>query len=140
MLLKWQKTPGLRLAVVATIAFFIICLILTVHRYFSFYASFDQGIFNQVFWNNLHGRFFQSSLSSSLSTNVVHAGEVAKVYYHRLGQHFTPALLVWWPIYALFPTAATLAVLLVVLITAGGIVLYFLAREYLEPPLLLSRR
>ena len=135
MLLKWQKTPGLRLAVVATIAFFIICLILTVHRYFSFYASFDQGIFNQVFWNNLHGRFFQSSLSSSLSTNVVHAGEVAKVYYHRLGQHFTPALLVWWPIYALFPTAATLAVLLVVLITAGGIVLYFLAREYLEPPL-----
>ncbi|MEM9923676.1 MAG: DUF2079 domain-containing protein [Cyanobacteria bacterium P01_D01_bin.50] len=115
--------------------FFVICLILVLNRYFSFYASFDQGIFNQVFWNNLHGRFFQSSLSSSLSTNVVHAAEFPKVYYHRLGQHFTPALLLWLPIYALFPNAATLAVLLVALITAGGLMLYVLARQYLEPRL-----
>lgn len=115
--------------------FFFICLILVLNRYFSFYASFDQGIFNQVFWNNLHGRFFQSSLSSSLSTNIVHANEVPTVYYHRLGQHFTPALLLWLPIYALFPNAATLAVLLVVLVTAGGLMLYVLARQYLEPRL-----
>ncbi|WP_414620166.1 DUF2079 domain-containing protein [Calothrix sp. CCY 0018] len=115
--------------------FFVICLVLVLNRYFSFYASFDQGIFNQVFWNNIHGRFFQSSLSSSLSTNVVHASEVPTVFYHRLGQHFTPALLLWAPIYALFPNAATLAVLLVTLITAGGLMLYVLARQYLEPPL-----
>jgi uncharacterized membrane protein len=107
----------------------------TLHRYYSFYASFDQGIFNQVFWNNLHGRFFQSSLSSSLSTNVVHAGEIPTVYYHRLGQHFTPALLLWLPIYALFPSPATLTVIQVTLITAAGLVLYVLARQYLEPPL-----
>jgi uncharacterized membrane protein len=115
--------------------FFFICLVLILNRYFSFYASFDQGIFNQVFWNNIHGRFFQSSLSSSLSTNVVHASEIPTVYYHRLGQHFTPALLLWAPIYALFPNAATLAVLLVTLITAGGLMLYVLARQYLEPRL-----
>ncbi|PMB23951.1 hypothetical protein CEN47_18225, partial [Fischerella thermalis CCMEE 5319] len=102
---------------------------------YTFYASFDQGIFNQVFWNNMHGRFFQSSLSSSLSTNVVHAGEVPTVYYHRLGQHFTPALLLWLPIYALFPSPATLTVLQVTLITAAGLVLYVLARQYLQPPL-----
>ncbi len=119
---------------IATI-FFTLCLILTLHRYFSFYASFDQGIFNQVFWNNLHGRFFQSSLSSSLSTNVVHAGEIPTVFYHRLGQHFTPALLLWSPIYGLFPSPATLTVLQVTLITAAGIVLYILARQYLEPRL-----
>ncbi len=115
--------------------FFILCLLVTLNRYYSFYASFDQGIFNQVFWNNLHGRFFQSSLSSSLSTNVVHAGEVATVYYHRLGQHFTPALLLWLPIYALFPSPATLVVFQVIFITAAGLVLYLLARHYLEPPL-----
>lgn len=108
---------------------------MSLNRYYSFYASFDQGIFNQVFWNNLHGRFFQSSLSSSLSTNVVHSGEVARVEYHRLGQHFTPALLLWLPIYALFPGAATLAVLQIVLITIAGLVLYLLARQYLEPRL-----
>ncbi|MBW4594823.1 MAG: DUF2079 domain-containing protein [Brasilonema angustatum HA4187-MV1] len=115
--------------------FFVLCLILILNRYYSFYASFDQGIFNQVFWNNLHGRFFQSSLSSSLSTNVVHSGEVATVYYHRLGQHFTPALLLWLPVYALFPSPATLGVLQVIFITAAGFVLYVLARQYLQPPL-----
>jgi uncharacterized membrane protein len=132
-MLKLQKQPGLKLVVGTAIAFFVLCLILLLNRYYSFYASFDQGIFNQVFWNSLHGRFFQSSLSSSLSTNVVHSGEVAEVYYHRLGQHFTPALLLWLPLYALFPSPVTLSVLQVVLVTAAGIVLYFLAREYLEP-------
>lgn len=134
MFLKWQK-PGLRLAINAAIAFFVLSLIFTLHRYYSFYASFDQGIFNQVFWNNLHGRFFQSSLSSSLSTNVVHSGEIPEVFYHRLGQHFTPALLLWLPLYALFPGPATLTVLQVALVTAAGGVLYLLARHYLEPPL-----
>lgn len=119
----------------AAIAFFVLGLIFTLHRYYSFYASFDQGIFNQVFWNNLHGRFFQSSLSSSLSTNVVHSDEIPEVFYHRLGQHFTPALLLWLPLYALFPSPATLSVLQVTLVTAAGGVLYVLARQYLEPPL-----
>jgi uncharacterized membrane protein len=139
---KLQLTPLTLRAIAANKAvlqlaavFFVLCLTFTLHRYFSFYASFDQGIFNQVFWNNLHGRFFQSSLSSSLSTNVVHSGEIPAVYYHRLGQHFTPALLFWLPIYALFPYPATLTVLQVTLITAAGLVLYVLARQYLEPPI-----
>ncbi|MBW4606655.1 MAG: DUF2079 domain-containing protein [Hassallia sp. WJT32-NPBG1] len=133
--LKMSVGNSLRLVLPVAVIFFVLCLIFTLHRYYSFYASFDQGIFNQVFWNNLHGRFFQSSLSSSLSTNVVHAGEVPTVYYHRLGQHFTPALLLWLPIYALFPSPATLTVIQVTLITAAGLVLYVLARQYLEPPL-----
>lgn len=132
MLFKLQKS-GIRLLIGAAIAFFVLNLILGLHRYYSFYATFDQGIFNQVFWNNLHGRFFQSSLSSSLSTNVVHNGEIPEVYYHRLGQHFTPALLLWLPIYTLFPSPATLTVLQVTFVTAAGLVLYALARQYLTP-------
>lgn len=124
-----------RLAVFVAALFFAISLAFGLNRYFTFFASYDQGIFNQVFWNNLHGRFFQSSLSSVLSTNVVHDGQVPEVYYHRLGQHFTPALLLWLPIYALAPNAATLVLLQVSLITAGGIVLYALARHYLQPAL-----
>lgn len=131
----WQKNSSFKLVVGVAIAFFVLCLGLTLHRYYSFYASYDQGIFNQVFWNNSHGRFFQSSLSSALSTNVVHQGEFPRVDYHRLGQHFTPALLVWLPIYALFPSPVTLTVLQVTLITAAGLVLYVLARQHLEPPL-----
>jgi uncharacterized membrane protein len=118
--------------IVSAIAFFLITLILLLHRHFTFYSSYDQGIFNQVFWNGIHGNFFQSSLSSQLSTNVIHSNEVPNVSYHRLGQHFTPALLLWLPIYALFPYPATLSVLQVLFVTSAGIVLYFLAREYVE--------
>ena len=133
MVLIARKSPQLRVVVVGAIAFFVLALTLTLYRHFSFYSSYDQGIFNQVFWNGAHGRFFQSSLSSQLSTNVVHNGEVPAVYYHRLGQHFTPALLLWLPIYALFPFPATLTVLQVTLVTAAGLVLYVLARQYLQP-------
>ncbi len=133
MLASLQKNPWLRLVVLGAIAFFAIALTLTLHRYYNFYASFDQGIFNQVFWNGTQGRFFQSSLSSSLSTQVVHDGQVPEVFYHRLGQHFTPALLLWLPLYALFPSPVTLTVLQVTLITAAGLVLYLFARHHVEP-------
>ena len=129
------KNHFLKMLLVVAIAFFVLCLLFNLHRYYSFYASYDQGIFNQVFWNSMHGRFFQSSLSSALSTNVVHQGQVSEVYYHRLGQHFTPALLLWLPIYALFPSPITLTVLQVTLVTVAGLVLYILARQYLEPQL-----
>ncbi|MEL7034441.1 MAG: DUF2079 domain-containing protein [Cyanobacteria bacterium J06592_8] len=135
MLASWQKNLSLQVVVKVAISFFILCLLLLLHRYFSFYASYDHGIFNQVFWNNSHGRFFESSLSSALSTNVVHQGEYPDVSYHRLGQHFTPALLLWLPLYALFPSPVTLIFLQVTLVTAAGLVLYILARHYLEPPL-----
>lgn len=133
MLLKLTKKPGLQTVLIAAIAFLGITLLLTLHRHFTFYSSYDQGIFNQVFWNGTQGDFFQSTLSSQLSTNVVHRGEVPAVNYHRLGQHFTPALLLWLPIYYLFPNPATLTVLQSVLVTAAGLVLYALARVYLEP-------
>ena len=132
----WRKQELAKIILFA-IAFLLITLGLTLHRHFSFYSSYDQGIFNQVFWNGIRGNFFQSSLSSQLSTNVVHGGEVSDVSYHRLGQHFTPALLLWLPIYYLFPYPATLTVLQAIFITAAGLVLYALARIYLEPAIAL---
>ena len=133
MLLKLTPKQGLRWIILSAIAFFLLTLGLTLHRHFTFYSSYDQGIFNQVFWNGTHGNFFQSTLSSQLSTNVVHSQEVPNVNYHRLGQHFTPALLLWLPIYYLFPHPATLTVLQAIFITAAGLVLYALGRIYLEP-------
>ena len=133
MLSKSSAVQGKKIVIYAAIAFFICTLSLTLNRHFSFYSSYDQGIFNQVFWNSTHGNFFQSTLSSQLSTNVVHGGEVPDVEYRRLGQHFTPALLLWLPIYYLFPDPATLTVLQAIFVTAAGLVLYALARIYLEP-------
>ncbi|MCC0176077.1 DUF2079 domain-containing protein [Waterburya agarophytonicola K14] len=132
MLSKLNTDPERKILIVGAIAFFVCTLSLTLHRHFSFYSSYDQGIFNQVFWNGTHGNFFQSTLSSQLSTNVVHSNEVAYVGYHRLGQHFTPALLLWLPIYYVFPYPATLTVLQAIFVTAAGLVLYQLGKIYLE--------
>ncbi len=129
---KFSIDPEKKAVIYCAIAFFLITLTLTLHRHFSFYSSYDQGIFNQVFWNGTHGNFFQSTLSSQLSTNVINSGEVPYVGYHRLGQHFTPALLLWLPIYYLFPYPATLTILQVIFVTAAGLVLYPLARIYLK--------
>ena len=115
--------------------FFVVIFSLLLLRYGTFFATYDQGIFNQLYWNSLHGRFFESSLSSGLSVAVRLDGDVASVFYHRLGQHFTPALMLWLPVYALAPSPVTLILLQSLLLTAGGMVLYFLARHWLEAPL-----
>ncbi len=128
----WQKDEDWRTISVLALIFFCLVLFLGLNRHLSFFSSYDQGIFNQIFWNNTQGNWFQSSLSSQLSTNVVHSGEVPNVSYHRLGQHFTPALLLWLPIYYFFPYATTLTVIMTTIVTTAGIVLYFLAREYVE--------
>jgi uncharacterized membrane protein len=135
MLQKLRKNHGLRLACCAALIFFLICSTLNLHRYWSFYASFDQGLFNQLFWNSVHGNLFESSLSSSLSTNVVHAQQAPEVFYRHLGQHFNPIFLLWMPIYAVFPHNETLIILQVLFITVAGLVLYALARHYLQPML-----
>jgi len=129
------EVRGLRRAFQLAGIFCVVMLILGLNRHFTFYTTYDQGIFNQLFWNGIHGRFFQSSLSSVLSGAVVHDKQVPEVFYHRLGQHFDPILLLWHPFYALAPNAATLVVLQVLLVTAAGLVLYVLARQYLQPPL-----
>lgn len=121
---------------IAAVIFWALCCFFSLQRYFNFYptgVSFDQGIFNQVYWNSLHGRWFESSLSSTEAISVLQDGQPPEVFYRRLGQHFTPALMLWLPFYALFPSPAGLSVLQITLITAGGWVLYALARHY-HPP------
>ena len=89
-------------------------------------ASYDQGIFQQVLWNTLQGHPFESTLSSQLSASVGQGGELPSVDYERLGQHFTPTLLLWAPLLGLIGGAA-LPLVQVGLITAAGLVLHRLA-------------
>ncbi|UBF23951.1 DUF2079 domain-containing protein [Kovacikia minuta CCNUW1] len=97
----------------------------------------DHGLFNQLFWNNLHRNFFQSSLTGGNSAATLLRGSIPPVSFVHLGQHFVIDFLLWLPIYALFPSPITLIVLQVSLITVAGIVLYTLARHYLQPRLAL---
>jgi len=134
MLLKrsFIKTQSsFRVTLTLAAIFFAFMLVFSLNRYYSFYASYDQGLFNQLFWNSIHGHLFQGSLSSGQSSAVTFDSQNHTVSYYHLGQHFVLDFLLWLPIYALFPSGATLVVLQVTLITAAGIVLYALARHYL---------
>lgn len=128
---QWVAHPVIRVALL----FVVCCLLLLLYRHYSLFSSYDQGIFNQIFWNSLHGRFFESSLSSGLSAEVTLQGAIPLVSYRHLGQHFNPIFLLWLPFYALLPFPETLSVLQVLLVAAAGLVLYVLARQSLSPTL-----
>ncbi|PSB28338.1 hypothetical protein C7B69_10190 [filamentous cyanobacterium Phorm 46] len=131
----WQNQTGLRQVVIIAAAFFIVVLTFSVIHYESFLITYDHGLFNQVFWNSVHGKLFQSSLSSAASGASLIDRQLSYPSYIHLGQHFVIDFLLWMPIYALFPSPITLIVLQVTLIAAAGIVLYFLARHYLSVPI-----
>ena len=135
------QTPDLRSAEsaqrrvrLAAALFLLIGCALQWWRMQSLTASMDQGILMQVLWNGLRGHPFESTLSSQLSTNVIHSGELPALGYHRLGQHFTPILALWIPLVGLLGKWA-LPMLQVVLITASGLVLHRLAQQQLKPDL-----
>jgi uncharacterized membrane protein len=130
----FQDKLGLNLVLAFALLFFCVVVSVALHRYHSFYASIDQGLFNQVFWNTMQGRLFQASLSAANSSSVLFEGQLPSVSYIHLGQHFVITLLLWMPIYALFPGNETLIVLQVFLIAAAGLVLYALARLRLRSP------
>ena len=121
-----------RQALVSALIFAVIALLLQAWRSHVLLASYDQGIFQQVLWNSLRGHPFESTLSSQLSTNVIHSGEPAGLGYARLGQHFTPSLLLWAPLFALIGGAA-LPLVQVGLIVAAGLVLHQLALQLVPP-------
>jgi uncharacterized membrane protein len=117
-----------RQALIAALIFAVVALLLQAWRSHVLLASYDQGIFQQVLWNSLRGHPFESTLSSQLSTNVIHSGEPAGVGYARLGQHFTPTLLIWAPLLGLIGGAA-LPLVQVGLIVFAGLVLHRLALQ-----------
>ncbi len=115
--------------------FFVIVLLIGLNRYFTLYSSYDHGLFNQLFWNNLQGHWFQSSLTSANSVESLEDGVIPRTSFFHLGQHFVLSFLPLTALYALYPHPITLIVLQALLMTAGGWVLYKLARCRLSPEL-----
>ena len=121
-----------RRVLAGAVAFALVGLALQAWRLQVLQASMDQGIFLQVLSNGLRGHPFESTLSSQLSTTVIHSGQLPALGYHRLGQHFTPILVLWMPLVGLLGSWA-LPLVQVGLMTAAGLALYSLARLRLEP-------
>lgn len=108
---------ALAAALVATILFGALALL----RHWTFHSTAsDLAVFDQVLWNTIHGRFMESTLS------------LARCEPHSFfGDHFSPALLLLLPLYAVFPHPETLVVVQTVALALGVWPIYLLARRFL---------
>src|SRR5439155_806199 len=94
---------------------------LSLVRHWAFHSTaLDLGVFDQVLWNTIHGRFMESTLSL----------ERCDPHSFFL-DHFSPALLLIVPFYAIVPHPETLIVFQTVALALGAWPVYLLARLYL---------
>ncbi|NOZ06178.1 MAG: DUF2079 domain-containing protein [Chloroflexi bacterium] len=90
-------------------------LSLRLHQ--TFHTGNDLAVFSQVIWNTTQGRPFETSLVAE-ATNF-------------LGQHFSPILALFTPLYAIRPDAGILLVSQAVIVALGAIPLYAYATRKL---------
>ncbi len=121
-----EKTSFLRhrLALAILCYTMIMSAITILRHYFLFSGAWDLGIFNQVFWSTLHGRFFYYSVEPWFGQSF-------------FSVHFSPILILLVPFYAIFPHPATLLVLQSFIIALGAVPLYLLAKGELNERLAL---
>ena len=94
---------------------------LSLIRHWAFHSTaLDLGVFDQVLWNTVHGRFMESTLSL----------ERCDPHSFFL-DHFSPALLLIVPFYAVVPRPETLIVFQTAALALGAWPVYLLARHYL---------
>jgi uncharacterized membrane protein len=107
-----------RLALGLAAAYYILYSALAVLRHESYHSfRFDLGLFDQVFWNTIQGRPFESTMSQALA-----------VPHSLLGDHFSPLLLVLVPFFYAFPHPETLLVGQTAALALGAWPVYLLAK------------
>ena len=117
ILARYEGRLALGAALLATILFGALALL----RHWTFHSTAsDLAVFDQVMWNTVHGRFMESTIS------------LARCEPHSFfGDHFSPALLLLVPPYALFPHPETLIVAQTISLALGAWPIYLLARRSL---------
>ncbi len=103
--------------VVAGLVLFYVLLMstLSILRHDSFHSGgYDLGVFDQVIWNSLHGRLYESSI-------MVDSPSV-------LGIHFSPILLALVPLYTIWSDARFLLIVQTVALAITAFPIYWVAR------------
>jgi len=91
---------------------------LAVLRHQSYHSfGFDLGVFDQAFWNTIHGHQFESTMT--LGQALPHS---------HFGDHFSPALWLIVPFYLAYPHPETLLVIQTVALALGAWPVYLLAK------------
>jgi uncharacterized membrane protein len=94
---------------------------LSLIRHWAFHSTaLDLGVFDQVLWNTVHGRFMESTLSL----------ERCEPHSFFL-DHFSPALLLIVPAYAVVQRPETLLLFQTTALALGAWPIYLIARQFL---------
>src|SRR5256712_4266544 len=110
-----------RIAVAMLVLYAVVFGSLALIRHWAFHSTaLDLGVFDQVLWNTVHGRFMESTLSL----------ERCEPHSFFL-DHLSPALLLIVPFYAVVPRPETLIVFQTVALALGAWPVYLLARDRL---------
>ncbi len=112
----WSSRIFDRAACLLPLIYFSVFATLSVTSFLSFHTDgYDLSIFDQVVWNSLRGRLFENT--------------VLEDAHFLLGQRFSPILLAFVPLYAVWSSPIVLLVVQTLGIAIGGIPLYWIARD-----------
>jgi len=104
----------------AVLGYFAIFCTLSILRHRSLNSSYlDLGLEAQTVWNTSQGRFFETSFGNN--------GEIISA----LSYHMTPAVLLFSPIYALFPSPITLLVIQTLVLSLGALPIFLISKHVL---------
>jgi uncharacterized membrane protein len=95
------------------VIYFIFFAAISVRQYanFSFFNAKDFAIYNQTFYNSLHGRFFENS-----------------AYGNHFAEHNSPFLFLLLPLYYCFPHPMALLILKILMLSLSAIPFYLIVR------------
>ena len=96
------------------------CLLVAVaiRRHLAFDDNGDLAIFDQAFWNTLHGAFLRSTLIPGIPGETI-----------IFADHFDPLQLLLLPLYQAWPSPLLLLAVQSVMLALGALPLYWLARD-----------
>lgn len=117
MITKALKSKSFLILWILIIAYIIIFSLLFVWKYNYFgYNALDLAIYNQVFFNSIHGHLFQFTIHP----------------HSYLGDHFEIFILFLLPFYYIFSSPITLLILQIIFLGLAAWPLYLIAREKLD--------
>lgn len=112
-----DRSPRATLAIFIGAYLIVLGTIAALQHYQYKTQGWDLGIFSQLFWNTLHGRFMQTSIEDTPL---------------HLGRHMSPGLIFLLPGYALFPSPYFLLIVQTIALALGAWPLYLFAQHVLH--------
>jgi uncharacterized membrane protein len=132
---RWHNTAN-SIFVISTIVCLSVLSTYAILQYNNFEgAGLDLAEFDQVIWNSMHGRLFESSVLAfqwqithgvTVSADPVVGGGLPQA--NKLGDHFAPLLLMLVPVYALFSNPVIFKLVQTIALVGMVFPLYWFAR------------